>query len=563
MSFRSRLALGFAGLTVLVTGAVGVLVRHQVRQRLERQYAAQVAGLTELVRRDVAREHEDVFRRLRGAAAALREDNRFRLGLVRSASGDDYVRDWAGRIMRPTGLDVFQVQTMAGTIVSSGHFRNAFGALAAGLPEALGDAGGPALLRSRTPEGAALVLAAADTVTVAGRRLYLVGGSDVGGAVLGRLPAVPSSRVRLEYAGGSIGPATLPDPGITGEIRLPLLDATGERLAVGSARLVVAHSLAPLTQLTRDVGLFLATVGLAGAVGAGLLGWWMAGWLARPLARLAHTAGDVRLETDVRFEGAARSDEIGVLARALQRMTDGLRASAQRLRAAERRMALGDVARQVNHDVKNGLVPIRNVVRHLIETAEGEPERLVDVLRERRETLEGGIDYLDRLSRSYARLTPVPLASSADLNRVIVETTVSESVRHELSDDLPPVQGDATVLRRIVENLVQNAQDAVAAAGAGTVTVRTQRTGAGARMIVADTGPGMTRAQLERAFEGFYTTKSEGTGLGLTVVRRLVQDLGGDLRIETEPGAGTTVTVDLPPSRGPVGAPGEGKGAGA
>ena len=69
-------------------------------------------------------------------------------------------------------------------------------------------------------------------------------------------------------------------------------------------------------------------------------------------------------------------------------------------------------------------------------------------------------------------------------------------------------------------------------------------------IAVTDTGPGMSREQLDRAFEDFYTTKSGGTGLGLSVVRRLVADLEGSLKVQTEPGSGTTVEIILP-SAGP------------
>ena len=83
-----------------------------------------------------------------------------------------------------------------------------------------------------------------------------------------------------------------------------------------------------------------------------------------------------------------------------------------------------------------------------------------------------------------------------------------------------------------------------------TVTISTERVADGdrsrVRVLVADTGRGMTRAELDRAFDDFYTTKATGTGLGLSIVRRLVLDLGGALRVETEPGAGTRIAVDLP-----------------
>jgi signal transduction histidine kinase len=66
------------------------------------------------------------------------------------------------------------------------------------------------------------------------------------------------------------------------------------------------------------------------------------------------------------------------------------------------------------------------------------------------------------------------------------------------------------------------------------------------RISVGDTGPGMTRTELDHAFDDFYTTKAGGTGLGLSIVRRLVLDLNGTLRVETQPGLGTTFLVELP-----------------
>jgi signal transduction histidine kinase len=112
------------------------------------------------------------------------------------------------------------------------------------------------------------------------------------------------------------------------------------------------------------------------------------------------------------------------------------------------------------------------------------------------------------------------------------------------------------MLRRVLENLVGNAADSVASAKGGEVVVSTEsvtRDGKGpvVRVIIADTGPGMTRDELDRAFDDFYTTKAGGTGLGLSIVRRLILDLGGALRIDTEPGAGTRATVEIP--AGPTG----------
>ena len=114
--------------------------------------------------------------------------------------------------------------------------------------------------------------------------------------------------------------------------------------------------------------------------------------------------------------------------------------------------------------------------------------------------------------------------------------------------NLPRVRADAVVLRRVVENLVSNAVDALEGKP-GRVTLTAAAANGpepAVRLAVADTGRGMTRDELDRAFDDFYTTKTSGTGLGLSVVRRLVADLGGTLRVETQPGEGSTFTVEIP-----------------
>jgi signal transduction histidine kinase len=241
-------------------------------------------------------------------------------------------------------------------------------------------------------------------------------------------------------------------------------------------------------------------------------------------------------------------------------MTDRLRTGAARLRDAERRIAMGDLARQVNHDIKNGLVPIRNVLRHLEEVARDRPETLGTVFEERRGTLESSVTYLDTLARNYARLSPAAATEACDVNAMVSEVVrasgTGATVRTRLASELPAAAADRLMLRRVLENLVGNAADSVSPGNGGEVVVSTEivtRDGKSpvVRVTIADTGPGMTRAELDRAFDDFYSTKPGGTGLGLSIVRRLILDLGGSFRIDTEPGSGTRATVEIP--AGPAG----------
>jgi signal transduction histidine kinase len=177
------------------------------------------------------------------------------------------------------------------------------------------------------------------------------------------------------------------------------------------------------------------------------------------------------------------------------------------------------------------------------------------VFEARRGTLESSVEYLDNLARNYDRLTPSLEKKPCDVNGIVeqvLRNTASDGteLRAQLDQRLPPAVGDALMIRRILENLVGNALDSTAGRPNALVTVSTQRSSEGGsssvRIIVADTGPGMTETELDRAFDDFYTTKAGGSGLGLSIVRRLILDLNGALRIETEPGAGTRVLIELP-----------------
>jgi signal transduction histidine kinase len=336
---------------------------------------------------------------------------------------------------------------------------------------------------------------------------------------------------------------------------LPYLDLTSAQLKPDTARLLITQSLGTITALRRSVDRwFMIALGLTLAATL-IVAAWLSSQISRPLRELARKTSQIDLDRlDQSFE-SDRSDEIGGLSRLLGSMTERLRLSSAALREAERRAAVGDIARQVNHDIKNGLAPIRNVVRHLNQVAAQDPGGLAQIYRARQSTFESSLDYLENLARNYARLAPDLDRRPCDVNAVLTQvlrhvTSDGTELRVQLRDDLPPVWSDGLVLRRILENVVGNAVESLGG-GRGVVTVTTGvLEGRADRVLisVADTGPGMSREQLDRAFHDFYTTKPGGTGLGLSIVRRLILDLNGDLRVETEPGAGTRVLIELPSS---------------
>ena len=556
MSFRTRLLLAFAAAMLLSLTLLAVGIRRQVTARLTAQHERRVDALAQVAVQDLARQNADVAARLHSLIASLADDNRFRLAIQGASAERPFLLDWAGGAMQLSGLSMLQLQDDAGRILSSGHFRNEFDRLEPQLPGLLGSAADrPTVVRVRTPGGPMLVLARVDSLRIASRALTLIGGVTIDRSFLRPFARDSEVTVSLVTPDDTIYSDTARGANtglVSAAEQLSYISALGDSMQVNPARIVVTHTGGELEALQHDINgwfvIAIATAALAGLV----LAFWLSAGLSKPIAALTRATSSISLEGPELELATQRDDEIGTLARRFGVMGRRLRASAAQLLDAERRATRGEMARQVNHDVKNGLIPIRNVVQHLTQVQQREPERLATVFAERRATLDSSIAYLDTLARNYARLTPRIDRRTFDAGAVAREAARSASsdgvvVQARIADSPTMALGDPVMLRRILDNLLRNALESLPPSG-GTVTLESTRgPRGGVRLIVADTGLGMSEEELARAFEDFHTTKTGGTGLGLSVVRRLAADLHADLRVESAPGRGTTFTIDLPP----------------
>jgi signal transduction histidine kinase len=495
MTFRTRLLAAF-GVVVLVPLLVfGLGIRSEMSRRVTAEYERRVDALVGVIRADIARETERIAGRLAALKTSLADDNTFRNDLVHG--GDrGYVLDYAGNAMRLAGLDFLQIQNDEGRVVSSGHFRNEFDRMGPAVPPG---GGGAALVRAAAAEGPFLALVTTDSLRL-GRTLRLIGGVAVDSSFLARLTRDPELNVALALPRDSAKVDS--SSSVVPVATLPFVDAVDGPGQIEQARIVVTRAGTFLSALQRNVNLWFSAAVLIAALFALLLASWLSTRISSPVEA--------------------------------------------NIREMERRVAIGDMARQVNHDVKNGLAPLRNVFRHLTQVARDQPADLPQVFTERQGTVESSISYLETLAANYARLYPQSERRSTDVNGVVRDTVAgSASVRTRLADNLPTVSADALVLRRVIENLLSNAVDSLEGK-AGTVTVTTEGGNGVVRISVSDTGRGMTKSELDRAFDDFYTTKPGGTGLGLSIVRRLVLDSRGSLNVETEPGEGSTFVVEIP-----------------
>ncbi|HYV98391.1 MAG TPA: HAMP domain-containing sensor histidine kinase [Gemmatimonadaceae bacterium] len=541
---RALITLSAAALVPLAFLATGV--RSQLRARLVADYERRLDAVARVAREDLARESAAIAKRLSAVARAMPDDEQFRTAVLRAdPEARRYLLDYAGHAMELTGLAMLQIQDSAGRILSSGHFRNEFDRPDAATLRLVASARDTALLLAvRTPEAPLLALVRADSLRLSGRRFYLVGGVAAD-ELQARVRRGDSTRVDVAW---DLRDSVVPPEGAAFRV-VNLRYANDTTLK--PARLVLTQSRAELAGLERELNRWLiGAVGTA-VIGVAVLAVWFARSLSQPMADLAQATTRIDLDGALVPLPVEREDEVGTVARRLDALATRLRASAGKLRAAERRATVGDMARQVNHDIKNGLIPIRNVLRHLGDVSERDPASLPGAFGDRRRTLDASVEYLDTLARNYAKLTPRVVHEPVDVNAVIRDAVVSASassdgiVQLKLTEQLPPVHGDRVIVRRILDNLVRNAIESLDERG-GRVTVTSARSPEGIIVTVSDTGRGMTAEELAHAFDDFFTTKADGTGLGLSVVRRLTSDLSGNIRVESAPGRGTTFTLDLP-----------------
>ncbi len=230
--------------------------------------------------------------------------------------------------------------------------------------------------------------------------------------------------------------------------------------------------------------------------------------------------------------------------------------------SAQRAQAWGEVARRLAHEIKNPLTPIQLSAERLERRLTGKlPEAEQAVLNKSVKTIVDQVDAMKRLVnefRDYARL-PAAVLKPVDLNELVQDIAQLYELepgvvplRLELQSECPPVLGDAQQLRQVIHNLVQNAQDASEVNVANTaslaeVVLRTQWNpeGSRVRMSVMDSGTGFPEHILKRAFEPYVTTKAKGTGLGLAVVKKIVDEHGARIDIANRVLSGAVVGAQV------------------
>ena len=308
-------------------------------------------------------------------------------------------------------------------------------------------------------------------------------------------------------------------------------------------------ALAPVRSMTRSLGLALAAVlALALALAA-----WMADRVARPLRDLTSAAeGIARGETRVPLVSSRSRDEVGRLTETFNRMSADLQRAQSEVLEAAKFAFVGELAAGVAHEVRTSLGVLRSssqLIQPTLDEQGGEAKELVGIMIEEIDHLDGVVNQLLDLGRPRAlaiertHLSSV-LARAADFADAQARAAGVTIVRP--AADLDPVAlCDEEQIYQVALNLIVNAVQVLPRGGKVTLVLLPPR-GDTVGFEVTDDGPGIPEDQLQKIFLPFFSRREGGVGLGLTLVRRVVQEHKGRLEVASELGMGSTFRVQLP-----------------
>jgi signal transduction histidine kinase len=336
--------------------------------------------------------------------------------------------------------------------------------------------------------------------------------------------------------------------------------AVSARLALpagrtGLVRVNLQNRETQVAAVLNDLDMRMRIAALSLLAVATMLAWFLARRISGPVLemtrasrRIAH--GDLSVRVPVRT-----GDEVGELAHSFNTMAHDLARQQREIERRERLAAWADMAAQVAHEVKNPLTPIQLSAEHLERAYRASgivSEPFASVIAVCTRTILESVTKLRDIASEFAAFVREPIDRServdmGDLTRAVIkpyQDVLPEGLR--LVDRIGPaclVRGESKLIERAIRNLVENAVQAVG--NAGEIRVSCLPAQDFAELVIEDTGPGFDEETRARLFEPFFSTKTQGSGLGLALVKKVAEDLGGSASLERE-GEVTRALLRLP-----------------
>jgi two-component system, NtrC family, nitrogen regulation sensor histidine kinase NtrY len=276
-------------------------------------------------------------------------------------------------------------------------------------------------------------------------------------------------------------------------------------------------------------------------------------YISKPIQLLKEKLSTLKIgNTEQKIEWK-KSDEIGDLVAEYNRMVDEIAKSAELLARSERESAWREMARQIAHEIKNPLTPMKLSVQYLQKAWDEKLPGWEERLNRFSKTIVQQIDSLSIIATAFSDFANMPKSKfrKTELTGIIQNTIDlfkdSTPVVFSLtSEEEHLVLGDKEQLLRVFNNLIKNALQAIRDPHDGQISIRINKEGTWHKIVISDNGEGIPEDQHEKIFSPNFTTKSGGMGLGLAMVKNTVQNMGGTISFESIQGKRTSFFIELP-----------------
>ena len=283
------------------------------------------------------------------------------------------------------------------------------------------------------------------------------------------------------------------------------------------------------------------------------LAYFLASYITKSLKTISDKINETSLnQKNEKIVIEANSREINSLIKAYNDMVDKLEESATMLAQSEREQAWREMAKQVAHEIKNPLTPMRLTVQSFERKFNPEDPDLKQKLNDYSKTLIQQIDTMSSVASAFSNFASMPAQQNETLNVVeVVEFSLDifneDYIVFESDEEEIITKMDRTQLVRIITNLVKNAIQAIPEEQVEkSIIVAVKQVENNVNITVKDNGIGIETENIEYIFEPKFTTKTSGMGLGLGIIKNIIENYKGTITFETEYGKGTTFTVSLP-----------------
>ncbi len=311
------------------------------------------------------------------------------------------------------------------------------------------------------------------------------------------------------------------------------------------------------TRLKQEISSFLVTIINLNAfifLLAGIISLFLTNRIASSFALISSMMRDVNIGRHNATIEWKKNDEISDLVKEYNKMVEKLDDSVAALAKTEREGAWREMARQVAHEIKNPLTPMKLSIQYLQKAILNNAPNVKELSANVAQTLVEQIDHLSRIASEFSQFANIGNAKNEifDVNGMISSLVslhdVQERVQIIWESALEPimVEADKTQMNRLFTNLLQNAMEAIPEENTGSVNVAKTSQNGSVTFSITDSGTGIPATLIKNIFTPNFTTKTSGTGLGLAMCKGIVEQAKGKIWFETREGDGTTFYVELP-----------------